>query len=76
MKTRAIAAALGTLLFASPAPAWDNPQSNTVAPKGAGEKTYCLQFADDTGSHVNRVECRTKRQWAQRGVDVDSMTSK
>ena len=75
MKYRAIAAAFASLLYASSASAWDNPQSNTVAAKPQ-EKTYCLQFADDTGSHVNRVECRTKRQWAQRGVDVDSMTSK
>ena len=26
-------------------------------------KQYCLKFADDTGSHLTRTECRTKKQW-------------
>lgn len=77
MKYRAIVAAFASLLFASSASAWDNPQSNTVAAKPqAQDRTYCLQFPDDTGSHVNRLECRTKREWAQRGVDVDALISK
>ena len=77
MKYRAVAAALASLLFASSASAWDNPQSNTVAAKpSTQEKTYCLEFSGDTGSHVNRLECRTKRQWAQRGIDVENLSDK
>ena len=76
MKSVTIAAALGALLVSSSASAWDNPQSNTVAAKPSQDRTYCLQVPDDTGSHVNRVECRTKREWAQRGVDVDTLIDK
>lgn len=75
MKSVAIAAALGTLLSSSAASAWDNPQGNTVAAKPQ-EKTYCLQFNLDTGSRINRVECKTKREWALLGVDVDEIRAK
>jgi len=67
--------ALGSLLFVAPASAHQSPQSNTVTPK-APEKTYCLQFSLDTGSRINRVECKTKKQWALLGVDVDHLTDK
>jgi hypothetical protein len=76
MKYSTLAAALGTLLFSSSASAWDNPQSNTVAAKPAKEQTYCLQFAFDTGSRINRVECKTKKEWALLGVDVDHLNDK
>jgi len=42
----------------------------------ASKQTYCLTFADDTGSHINRTECRTKKEWKQLGVDVDQLSSK
>ncbi|MFL6729912.1 MAG: hypothetical protein ACJ8E3_05965 [Sphingomicrobium sp.] len=70
MQYKVLASAFALTVIAAPASARDNPQSNTVASKPQ-EKTYCVQF-DDTGSHVARVECRTKKQWAQRGVDVDN----
>lgn len=72
MKFSAVAAAFATLLIASPAAAWDDAQGNTVAAKPK-EKTYCLQFGLDTGSRINRVECKTKREWAMLGVDVDDL---
>ena len=75
MKHKALAAALGTLLFASAASA--NPQGNSAAAKPAAKnRTYCLQFGLDTGSRINRVECKTKREWAQLGVDVDELIAK
>ena len=74
MKFSAVAAAFATLLIASPASAWDSAQGNSVGAKAqAKEKTYCLQFGLDTGSRINRVECKTKREWAQLGVDVDDL---
>ena len=77
MKYRVIAAALGSLLFASSASAWDDPQGNSMAAKPqAQEKTYCLQFGLDTGSRISRVECKTKREWRQLGVDLDEMLDK
>lgn len=74
MKFSAVATALATLLIASPAAAKTNAQGNTVsATPVAKERTYCLQFGLDTGSRINRVECKTKREWAQLGVDVDDL---
>jgi hypothetical protein len=46
------------------------------ADKAAQEKQYCLKFTDDTGSHLTRTECRTKKEWRQLGVDVDDLSSK
>ena len=74
MQYKVPASAFALAFIAAPASAWDNSQSNTAAPKQQ-EKTYCVQF-DDTGSHVARIECRTKKQWAQRGVDVDNPSEK
>lgn len=75
MKYSAIAAALATLLVSSAASA--NPQGNSVAAKPAvQEKTYCFQFGLDTGSRINRVECKTKKEWAQLGIDVDELVGK
>ena len=74
MKYSAVAAAFATLIIASPASAWNTAQGNTVAAKPqAKAKTYCLQFGLDTGSRINRVECKTKREWAMLGVDVDDL---
>ncbi len=73
MQYRAIAFALGTILVAAPAAATD-PQGNTVAAKPAAkEKTYCLQYSLDTGSRINRVECKTKKDWQRLGVDIDDL---
>jgi hypothetical protein len=76
MPYKALAFTLGTILVAVPAAAAD-PQSNTVAAKPtAKEKTYCLQYALDTGSRINRVDCKTKKEWARLGVDVDDLGDK
>jgi hypothetical protein len=69
--------AIGTLLFVAPSLAQQNPQSNTVASKPAAkEKTYCFQFSLDTGSRINRMECKTRKQWELLGVDVDNPNGK
>ena len=69
--------AIPTLLFTAPALAQQSPQSNTVAPKQAQQqKTYCFQFSLDTGSRINRTECKTRKQWEMLGVDVDNPNGK
>ena len=65
---------LGLILASSAAMA-------ATATKPAGKPSadiqqYCLKFADDTGSHLTRTECRTKKQWKQLGVDVDELSDK
>ena len=65
MQLKLVAFALGLVLSATPAVA-----GNSKAPK---EQVYCLEFKDDTGSHVSRRECRTKKEWKRLGVDVDDL---
>jgi hypothetical protein len=49
----------------------------SVKPDGKDqEKKYCLTFEADTGSHLTRTECRTKKEWRALGVDVDQLSSK
>jgi hypothetical protein len=43
--------------------------------KGPDQK-YCVTFQSETGSHLTRTECRTKKEWRQLGVDVDELSSK
>ena len=73
MQYRAITIALGTILVAAPAAASD-PQGNSMDAKPAAkEKTYCLTYGVDTGSRINRVACKTKKDWQRLGVDLDEV---
>jgi hypothetical protein len=79
MPYQAVAFILGSLLVAVPTTAAVNSTSNTVAPKtqvASKDQTYCLQFGLDTGSRIKRVDCKTKKEWAQLGVDVDEVVGK
>jgi hypothetical protein len=51
----------------------DTPKANKTA---ASEQKYCIEYEKMTGSRVSRQECRTKKQWAEEGVDVDEMMKK
>ena len=75
MQSKLVAFVIGPLVVAAPASA-QNQADNAVAPKeqrAIPEQTYCIEFKDDTGSHVNRRECRTGKDWRSRGVDVDDL---
>jgi hypothetical protein len=76
MQFKLITLAASCLAVATPAMSAESPQTNSVAAKPAPEKTYCLQFGLDTGSRINRVECKTKRDWARLGVDIDEVLAK
>jgi hypothetical protein len=43
---------------------------------GAKQIKYCVKSITETGTHIRVTECRTKAQWAQRGVDVDQLGRK
>ena len=47
-----------------------------AAPKASGQVKYCLTAEPLTGSRIQERECRTKAEWAQRGVDVDQLRRK
>jgi len=75
MQSKLVAFTIGMLVTATSAPA-QNQADNAVAPKqqrAVADQTYCIEFKDDTGSHVSRRECRTRKDWKSRGVDVDDL---
>ena len=65
--------AMGLVALATQAPA--ALQTNQVgnSTSAVGEPKYCIQYERDTGSRLNRVECKTKAQWAKQGVQVDQL---
>lgn len=44
------------------------PSSAPNAPPGA---EYCMRVEAPTGSRIETVECWTRSEWAEQGVDVD-----
>ena len=71
MMMKSIMSAVAITLLAAPANATLQSQK-----KGAGKPTaqlFCIRFDQDTGSRINREECRTKKEWAQKGVDIDEV---
>ena len=66
-------ASLGLLFAAAALTA--APNDKPAKPAKPAERQYCIKFADDTGSHLTRMECRTKKEWKQLGVDVDEISS-
>jgi hypothetical protein len=43
----------------------------TTAPPGTEATKYCLRVEAVTGSRLETVECWTRQEWAEQGVDVD-----
>jgi hypothetical protein len=62
----------GLTLIGSPAAAAGKTPSKTQSQ----EKTYCLQFEPSTGSHISRTECKTKKNWALVGIDLDELLAR
>ena len=66
--------ALLSLIFtAAPAAAADPAKNQTAA---QDRTKYCIEVEASTGSRINKMECRTKAEWAQLGVDVDQVLAK
>ena len=53
------------------------PAANAAAaPKAKDQPKYCFQYEQDTGSRINRIECKTRAEWARLGVYVDDSAKK
>jgi hypothetical protein len=65
---------LGLILSSTAAASTPAPRPDTK--NQAREQKYCLTFNSDTGSHIARTECRTKKEWKQLGIDVDALSEK
>ena len=42
------------------------------APAGTPTTRYCLKVEAATGSRLETIECWTRAEWADQGVDVDA----
>lgn len=59
--------AFGMIVAASPASA----TQTTGAPAASPDAKYCMRVEPVTGSRLETVECWTRAEWADQGVDVD-----
>ena len=41
------------------------------APPGSPTTRYCLRIEPVTGSRIETIQCRTREEWAQLGLDID-----
>lgn len=76
MAHKALVVAFGIIVAASPLSA-ANLQTETVgAPEASADAKYCLRVEPITGSLIERVQCWTREEWADQGVDVDKEWAK
>ena len=72
MAHRALILALSTILAASPLSAATQDQvAAEPAPAGGPDTRYCMRIEPVTGSRIETIECWTRQEWAEQGVDVD-----
>ena len=62
-----------SLILAAPAAAAE-PASNMTTARD--QTKYCIEVEAMTGSRISKMECRTKAEWAQLGVDVDEVLAR
>lgn len=75
MAQKALAATLGLIVLASPVAA-SSVEPDSVAPAGTADTRYCLHVGPVTGSIAETVQCWTRDEWAEQGVDVDKAWAK
>ena len=77
MAHKAVAVAFGMIVAASPISAASPDQTETTgAPEASADSKYCLRVEPLTGSLIERVQCWTREEWAEQGVDVDKEWAK
>lgn len=69
--------ALSVIVATSPsAAATAEPPAARSAPAGSPDARYCLRVEAVTGSLIETVNCWTRTEWADQGVDVDEEWAK
>ena len=53
-----------------------NPTPVSMAPEAPPGARYCMYVGPVTGSQVETIQCWTREQWAEQGVDVDKEWAK
>lgn len=52
------------------------PSATALAPPGSPQTRYCLRVDPVTGSNVQTIQCWTREEWGEQGVDVDKEWAK
>jgi hypothetical protein len=71
MAHKILVAALSLIAAASPLSAAQPDQILPPAPPAGPDAKYCMRVEPRTGSRIETVECWTRLEWAEQGVDVD-----
>jgi hypothetical protein len=71
MAHRQLTIAIGMIVAASPVAAASFDSPSTGAPTGGPATLYCMHVDPVTGSNVQTIQCWTRDEWADQGVDVD-----
>ena len=75
MAHKILAAALSMIAAISPVSA-AQPEPMPAPPAAGEDARYCLRVEPVTGSNVETVQCWTRIEWAEQGVDVDKEWAK
>ncbi|HUR22126.1 MAG TPA: hypothetical protein VMZ90_15020 [Vicinamibacterales bacterium] len=70
MAHKGIVIVLGMIVATSPTAA-AQAQDAAMAPAAGPGSRYCMHIESPTGSRAERLECWTREEWAEQGVDVD-----
>jgi hypothetical protein len=71
MAHKALIVALGMVAAASPLSAATQQGPGTLPPPGGPNTEYCMWVEPITGSRLETVQCYTREEWAEGGVNVD-----
>ena len=72
MAHKILVVAFGMIVAASPvSAAQPEPIPATAAPAGTADTKYCMRVEAVTGTRLETVQCWTRQEWAEQGVDVD-----
>ena len=71
MARKTLTFGLGMIIAAPLAAAQPDPAPVTAPPPAPGDERICLRVGPLTGEIGERVECWTREEWAEQGVDVD-----
>ncbi len=72
MAHKILIVALSMIVATSPVSASNQePIPPAPAPAGTPETEYCMRVEAVTGTRLETIECWTRAEWAEQGVDVD-----
>ncbi|MFL6786296.1 MAG: hypothetical protein ACJ8E0_08515 [Sphingomicrobium sp.] len=67
----ALFGALSALMATQPVPSDSSSPGFMPAPAAGPDAEYCMYVEPVTGSRIETVQCWTRAEWAEAGVDID-----